>query len=324
MGTPEQFDPHSTHLNLPPNENRDSKYYGIKFFSGTALPNNLELAAIAHTLRPEQLREEYRVWRPEETIEAARIMFDGGRVHVIGEPQSGKGTILFGLSEVCHMNGWGYVFIDGHHQNAPADVVVDAIREANQRRIAIFFDSFDYLFARSKVRMIPKEAQVSKAAAVVSALQASTTPVAITSHNMKWAKEFVNLELMDTFRSEIEEFPKYEIPLNLRSRESIVRFFVDHGVAVDDAWFLVTLDENPDAINALTHYFGDEVPRDQVFEAMKNFPVLKELVRARREEFDAALAGIRQDSPEGLEMLADIVREAEMKRVFLTTLRKRK
>lgn len=313
-----------------PRETRQRAKDGIKFFSGKPLPDQEAIVFQYQTITVENLRDakdkERRVWRPEETLEAAKPFFGEGRVHIIGSPNAGKGTILYGLSEICHRMGWGYAFIDGHHQETPAETAVEAIREAKRKNIPIFFDSFDYLFAgsRSGVRTITTAQRNSRTSPILDALDNANTPIAITSHDEEWAKSFIDITFRERFRKQLDKYPVYEIPLNLQSKESIVRFLIDQGIGVDGAEFLVEIEKNPAVLNVLVHHFTDHRDMQKVFEAITHFPVLKELTRENREKFLKSIEGAKQNSQEAIINLAQIIREAEYKCIFSTILRKLK
>lgn len=314
----------------PPRETRQRAKDGIKFFSGNPLPNKNEVIHLYRSITVENLRDardkERRVWRPEETLEAAKPFFEEGRVHIIGSPNAGKGTILYGLSEICHRMGWGYAFIDGHHQEAPAETVVDAIREAKRKKIPIFFDSFDYLFAGSRrgVRTITVAQRNSRTPLILDALDNANIPIAITSHDEQWAKSFIDINFRERFGERLNRYPVYEIPLSLRSKESIVRFLVDQGIKMIDAEFLVEMETSPAVLNALVHHYKSHKDIRKVFDAIKHFPVLKELTRESREKFLKNIEGAKQNSQEAIINLAQIIREAEYRCVFSTILRKLK
>lgn len=305
-------------------ENRTHSQNGIKFFAGTSLPNRNLVMQLSASVTADQLREDKKVWRPEETLDAAKLFFYEDRVNVIGDPQSGKGTILFGLSEVCDLFGWGYLFVDGHHQETPAKEVVRAIEEANDKNIPIFFDSFDYLFGKSRngIRGIPLEQQHKRTPQIVSTLDYASVPIAITNHDDAWAENFLDLNFRERFKLQIDRYPIYKIPLNIQSDKSIVRFLIDHNIPQDKAEFLVGMSTNPDIINKLIKHYGDKDIVAWVFEATRTYPVLKELARERKDEFLETLAnailGITAHP------LAHLILEADHKRIHLTTLRRNK
>ncbi len=308
-----------------PRNERTASYNGIKFFRGNPLPDRSVVARMYKEVTANQLRDEMKVWRPEETVEAAQLLFEHGKVNVIGEPQSGKGTILFGLSEICQKEGWGYVFIDGHHQEVPYGVVTDALRSADRLKVAVFFDSFDYLFmGSSRHRTIPLATQRIRTSEIIDAAVNLSVPIAVTTHDEGWAQEFVNKDLREQHREELDSFPKYEIPLDFRSYESIRRFLLDSDFSEQSAAFLIGMHADPRVINILTNFYGDKGKVQEVFDAVQNYPVLKELSRERRAEIGPALfAAGRGDVGKSID-IAQIVREAEHKRHFLTLLRKKK
>ena len=311
--------------NGTPRNERTVNYNGIKFFKGNPLPERHVMARMYREVTANQLRDEMKVWRPEETVEAAQLFFEHGKVNVVGEPQSGKGTILFGLSEICQKEGWGYVFIDGHHQEVPYGIVTDALRAAQQMRVAVFFDSFDYLFmGSSRHRTISHAVQEERTGEIVQAAANLSVPIAITTHDEGWAQEFVNTELREKHRGEIDSFPIYEIPLDFMSYESIRRFLQDSGFSEQSALFLIGMHEDPKVINLLTNFYGDKSKVQEVFGAIQNYPVLKELTRDRREDVDPILFAAGRGNVEKTVELARIIREAEHKRRFLTLLRKTK
>ena len=310
-------------------EKRERSFGGIKFFKGYPLPQLEERKARYRTLSLEHLRETHKVWRPEETLEAAQPFFDHNRVNIVGSPQSGKGTILFGLSEICDAFDWGYLFIDGHHQETPAADVASAILEAQAKNIPIFFDSFDYLFVKSrKVRTIPLVQQEKRTPKIVEAVVNSTVPIAITHHDEKWANLFLNQEFRDRFRTQVDTFPVYQIPDSFRSPRSIRRFLIDQNLPPQEAEFLANFAWNilmRDRLHTLLSNLGKEQSTEVLFRAAASFPVLKELARDNQEEFLPLLAKVsqQQDSIEDSDLLkfAAMILEAEEKRINLAAIR---
>lgn len=309
--------------NTPTREQRSISCRGIKFFNGTSLPPLIEVIKKFRQVTAEQLREDRKVWRPEEVLEAAEPFFEQGKVIIVGDPQSGKGTILFGLSEICDIWSWGYVFIDGHHQETDAQTIVDVFNSADTRRIPIFFDSFDYLFLKGRSRAMSVSKQRERTTKIMEAVDKITTPISITTHDESWAQEFLDLQLRDNFSETLSKFQSYEIPLNFRSAPSIRRFLLDHDFTPEKAEFLVSMSKKPWVVNNLTLAFGDQGKVNEVFEALQNYPVLKELTRDRKNEVDDALVQMETGDVQGLTKLAQIIRESEHKRRLLTLLRKR-
>lgn len=313
-----------------PREKREGSYGGIKFFKGAPLPNHGIMLDTYRSLSLETLRETHKVWRPEETLEAAKPFFEEGRVNVVGAPQSGKGTILFGLSEICDQFGWGYVFIDGHHQETPAEQVVATIQEAEERGIPIFYDSLDYLFAGyRKIRDLPKEKQEKRTPKIMNALVNVKVPLAITHHDEEWAKLFLDPQLVGRFSDQIRKFPVYRIPDSFQSPESIRRFLLDQNVPPQEAEFLSQFPWNKPKEHELVILFdrlGKENP-DQfvktVFAATASFPVLKELVRDARETFMPFLIKIANGSVDEKDLagFAETIWKAETKRTQLAKIR---
>lgn len=320
--TPEFITHH--YNSTPTREQRSASFKGIKFFDGTALPSQMEVVSKYRKVSVEQLREERKVWRPEEVLEAAEPFFEQGRVIVVGDPQSGKGTILFGLSEICDIWRWAYVFIDGHHQETDAQIIVDALNSADRRKIPIFFDSFDYLFLKGKSRGMSIEKQKERTSKIMVAVDNITVPISVTTHDENWAQQFLDLELRDNFLDTLSKFPTYEIPLNFRSPKSVRRFLLDHELNSSNVDFLTSMSGNPWVFNTLTLAYGDKQKVSEVFEALKNYPVLKELTRDRKKEVEDAFSQFETDGSQGLTMLAQIIRESEYKRRLLTLLRKKK
>lgn len=214
--------------------------------------------------------------------------------------------------------------MDGHHQETPAKEVVCAIEEATDRNIPIFFDSFDYLFGKSRsgIRGIPLKQQLERTPQIVFALDYASIPIAITNHDDDWAEIFLDLAFREKFKRQIDKYSLYKIPLNIQSDKSIVRFLIDHNIPQDKAEFLVSINTNPDIINELIKHYGDKDIVAWVFEATRTYPVLKELVRERKDEFlDALNSAILSIAAHPL---AHLILEAEHKRIHLTTLRSTK
>lgn len=270
---------------IMPRRTREESANGIKFFLGRGLPSRQEAWDIVKTITPAQLREEKAVWRPEETVEAARPFFNQGRLMVVGGPQEGKGTILFGLSEICELigqEGVGYVFINGHHQEIEAVKVEEAIRIANERNVPIFFDSFDYLAlgSRQTGRTVSRAWQKERIARILPVLQASQVPIAITMHDDPWAELFLDKDLRGVLITATEDDPVYVIPRQMQSDSSVLRFLRDHGVGDNLGRFLTHLHEDENAFIVLNGNLG--VQKAVIIrEALRSYPVLKMLVRPK-------------------------------------------
>ncbi len=279
-------------------EKRLHHWQGIKFFQGSPLPDINILRNLIPTVTVDCLRETRHVWRPEEAIEAGKLFFglEGASnqrsgVHVIGEPQSGKGTFLFGISDMCDALGIGYVFIDGHHQEVDGTVVSQTITQAQKMSIPIFFDSTDYLFLKSRKtgRSISKEAQEKRTQSVVTAIDETTIPIAVTSHDEEWAGEFLDLQLRERYHHAFNRFPRYVIPLRLQSEASIRRFLLDHKIPDEGVAFLLSMHKDKFVIGALYDFIKDlyypsfcpnpTTAVDSIFAAIWTYPVLKNMAR---------------------------------------------
>lgn len=325
-------------------EQREYSRGGIKFFYPK--PDFQPRFTSYKDISSGYLRDEKHIWMPEETLEAADILFTHRRLNIVGSPQMGKGTILYGLSGMLGELGKPYIFIEGHRQETPAEEVVAAIEKAQEEGAAVLYDSFDYNFAgsRSGVRTITVAKQMEKTPRVVNALAQATVPVAITSHDEEWTKLFLNLSLKEQFKDQLDTYQEYKIPSNLRSEKSALRFLLDHGYSPEDAQFLIDSENNPQVLNAMINNLGDKEKVQKVFDALKKYPVLKDLVRpkeedGRVEEFLPILGVVRSfaSNPSLLEsktnadyfkhsvsMLSQIILESDYKRIFLAYTRKMK
>ncbi len=248
-------------------EKRLQNWSGIKFFHGSPLPDLATLHKNVPTVTAQYLREDKHVWRPEEAVEAARLFFGLENqpnqrmgVRIIGEPQSGKGTFLFGISDICDALGYGYVFIDGHHQEVEGSIVADAIAQAQNMNIPVFYDSTDYLFLKSRKtgRSISKETQGKRTQLIIAAIDASTIPVALTSHDEEWATEFLDLELRDKYNQAFTRFPAYEIPLYLQSAASVRRYLLDNKIPEKVADYLLNMG-NDEFTRSGLHSLDDKI-----------------------------------------------------------------
>jgi len=319
-------------------ENRRQNWNGIKFFDGKSLPQHHVLFQQVETITVDQLREEMKVWRPEETVEAGKIFFYQGRVNIVGPPQSGKGTILFGLSGMCDMMGIGYVFIDGHHQKVEGGIVANTMGQAQEMNIPVFYDSTDYLWLKSRThgRTINTAAQENRVPIIISAIDKLTVPIAITCHDEEWANGFLNLGMRTQSADALTRFPRYEIPLYLQSDASVMRFLKDHGISQKVAQYFLDIPTNSQVADILKEHFsniraGDSsIPEDakqMVFSGLRTYPVLKELVRDRGQRLDEIMRkilGSNQQDQSAIQELGLLILQTEQRRQILTQLRKTK
>lgn len=310
-------------------ETRETKFLGIKSFKGDPLPASEEIRSRYKTLTLDRLRETHKVWRPEETLEAAKSFFEEGRVNVVGAPQSGKGTIMFGLTEICEAFDWGYIFIDGHHQEASASDVIGAIVEAERRNVPVFFDSFDYLFLGSRrYRTISIAAQEERTTKIIDTVTNAKIPVAITHHDEEWANLFLNKNLKDRFKPQVDTFPVYQIPDSFKSPESIRRFLTDQNISPREAGFLANFAwEKPMLMRfkAIFSSFVEEQAVETLYKATANFPVLKEVARDNQQIFLPILTKVTHEGNQiddsTLASFVNMILEAEKKRVNLASIR---
>ena len=261
---------------------RQNYGYGIKFFEGRPVD---DLALFnGENVTVEELRSTYRVWRPEETVEAAHALKEHGRVLVVGRPQSGKGTIVFGMSEICDKQGYGYLMIDGHWQDAPAEMVVDAINKAQTEGKMIFFDSFDYLFAgSSKLRKYSKPVIAERTGKIVDALSATTVPLVLTRHDDFWADLVIDKDLVNSHQDFLQTVGVYDLPRYIESEESRLAFLVDHEYNINEAYSLLQIPDLPLVKDVVAAKIGDNKYLDDVRLALKDYGVLKRLARSEGE-----------------------------------------
>lgn len=305
--------------------NRIKNWNGIKTFTGNPLPYWESLTAQIDAITADQLREEKKVWRPEETIEASHIFFSQGKINVVGPPQSGKGTILFGLSGMCDLMGVGYIFISGHHQETTGREIVDTIRTAERNNIPVFYDSFDYLFlgSRSTGRDVSMQFQKEKADAIIPKIASSRVPIAITNHDALWSREFLNLDFKAQYDHCLAQFPLYEIPLYLKSDASIMRFLQDHAIPIETVRSIVEINKDSSIGNQLQTMF-DPMKTADICSAIRTYPVLKELARERLNELNSIIHQSSSDEAQYVSALSNLILEVKEKCNHLTHLRKAK
>lgn len=306
-------------------KSRLRNWNGIKFFAGDSLPSAHILSIRLSLVSTDQLRDDKAVWRPEETIESGHIFFSNNRINVIGPPQSGKGTILFGLSEMCNIMGIGYIFISGHHQENPAETIINTIYEAEGKNIPIFYDSFDYLFlkSRSTGRDVSIQFQKEKADSIIPIIASSPIPIAITNHDGPWAQEFLNLDLQSQYDHYLAQFPPYEIPLHLKSDPSVVRFLQDHAVPIETVRSILEIQKNSSFGNQLQTIFEPMKAAD-IFSGIKTYPVLKALARERLSELNSIINQSSSHEKRYMLALGNLILEVKEKCDHLTHLRKAK
>ncbi|MFA5136317.1 MAG: hypothetical protein WC489_02895 [Patescibacteria group bacterium] len=310
---------------------RSESWNGVKFFKGNSIWDVPNLTTRAKQITSDHLRENKEVWRPEETVVAAIPFFDTGKVMVVGPPQSGKGTILFGLSEMCDELGIGYMFFNGHHQEVSGEDLATQIKRADEQGFPIFIDSYDYLFlgSRRTGRAISTQTQLERDDQIISALDAVTVPVALTFHDPEHSAAFMNSELIERYNWFHSKFPKYEIPLYLQSRDSVMRFLKDHDIPEQVAEFLIGLGENTHFEVAIEKLQPVVMDHRQLITSVNTYPVLKELVRDEKqtlfEIMEIAIQGPNQPGYEqALADLAALLEKAEKKRLGLTQERHRR
>lgn len=257
---------------------RQSFGSGIKFFEGEPVGNLSRFNGDHITVG--ELRENYRVWRPEETIEAARVLKEKGRLLVVGRPQSGKGTILFGLSDICDKQGIGYAMIDGHWLDSPSGEVINAIQKAQAEGKMIFFDSFDYLFAGStKLRKQNKEKHVQRTREIIDALKDTTVPLVLTAHDDYWAGLVLDKNLLNEHKDFLESLGIYNLPRYIESEESRLAFLVDHEYSLEEAYALLSVPNMPLVRDAITRPTGNGDYIQELELSLKDYGVLKRLAR---------------------------------------------
>lgn len=306
---------------------------GIKFFQGSPLPERDLLKTLVPSITVDVLREEKHVWRPEETIETSKDFFGLEPTNiqkpgllVIGPPQSGKGTILFGLSEICDILQVGYVFIDGHHQETHEEIVAQTILKAQQLGIPIFFDSTDYLFLRSRKtgRSISLETQKRRVPIIMEAIRSVSVPIAMTFHDQEWQEEFLDLDLVSNCSDLFNSYPRYTIPTYLQSDASILRFLIDNGLPKASADYIINLPNLERVDEVLFTIIGQVEKVKAVLSGIRTYPVLKELVRNSRETVNLLINNIQKDDENALAKLLELIYNLEEKRKILTQIRRYK
>ena len=333
---------------------RTEHWSGIKFFDGQPLPDKNTLRELVPRVSALFLRDAMHVWRPEETVEAARIFFgldsaddDIPGVTIIGAPQEGKGTILFGLSEICHVLGIGYVFNDGHHQETPGEQIAETIAKAEAFGFPVFFDSTDYLFivSRNAGRTINAEALAKRTPVIISALSQAKIPIATTRHDGRWAKVFTDPDLRQRYGATLDRFPVFQIPEYMQSDESRLRFLLDHGVQEKIAEYLLNFGRDqftfavlyqlareiyhPNTIGNLAFQLATE----NILSALHRYPVLKDMVRNNKYHFKLKLersvsqilanrGSGNQLEIEGIKELGLLIHQLDMERDNLTLSRR--
>jgi hypothetical protein len=306
-----------------PRPKKRSYGYGVKYFEGEPTPASpLALDRIS-SLSPEYLRDSRGLWRPDETHRAAQLFFSQGKIIIEGTPKSGKGTLLFGISDMCDVTGWGYYFIDGHFVEAPSQLVVEKIDEASARKLCLFYDSFDYLFAgNSSMRKISKSAQVERTGQIIDALQRNESYVALTQHDIDWRYLFLDTDFMDYMTAEMD-LPIYNVPVEVQSNEAISHLLETHDVKPEDARYFANMGQDDFLLDQFTNLTGDQDRVQRAIEAIRKYPNIRKLVRFYNGDFRSALAHSRRADPNAAKELYRMIMEVEHERVFLSILRRR-
>ncbi len=232
--------------------NRISNARGIKVFDGDhPLYDARQFNAAGLTTH--DLLFTHRVWRPDDTTAAAEILQEVGRVAIIGGPQSGKGTILYGLGIMCDVDNVGYVTIDSHYQEVEAHVTCDVIRDADRAGRVIFYDSLDYLFAgTNRLRKLKTETHIERTREIVHALEKVSVPIVVTMHDAYWQHTYTNPQQKEEHRAFLETFGYYELPRYLESHDARAAFLIDHGFSQAEIEELMCLPDNTYAQTALS------------------------------------------------------------------------
>ncbi len=300
---------------------------GMKLFDGNPVGSLENFNGSSITV--DELRNYYRVWRPEETVEAAHVLKEHGRLLVVGRPQSGKGTILFGLSEICDKQQIGYLMIDGHWLEAPTEQVIQAIEKADQEGKMIFYDSFDYLFAGSnKLRKQNKETHSQRTREIISALQKTTTPLVLTAHDEYWAKLVLNPALLEEHRDFLQTLGIYNLPRYIESEESRLAFLIDHEFELEQACKLLNFPNTDLTKSIISKTYRDSKYEKDLYLALQDYGVLKKLARREDKEIYGLpdqvkdlLVKIDDGNPSAIKELIDIVLSLHFESDLAATLR---
>lgn len=304
-----------------PRPHRLSLGFGIKVFEGNPIINHRDFLSTGVT--PEILREKLNVWRPEETLEAAEILGEKGSVIIKGAPQSGKGSLLFGISSICDLMSWGYVFIDGHRQDASPEFTLSAIDLAKSQGKAVFYDSFDYLFAGNNLRKLSKEKNQERASLVAASLQRFRSPLVLTMHDGYWSKRFLDQQMLAQFAEFFEAVPEYHLSMTLSSEVSARKFLHDHGFSQNETETLFGLPKNGDLFDFLINNTPDGKRTLAEFgQALLNYSVLKDLARIYDQEIKELLEAFQKGQIQATKPLVNLVLSLDKKATFLPVLRK--
>ncbi len=295
---------------------------GIKFFTGKEAPSLVILSSQSQQFSADKIRD-LGVWRPEDTVKAAELLFQTGRLLVEGEAQTGKGTILFGISKILDELGLGYLFIDGHHQEANAESVVNSIAKAEDEHKAIFYDSLDYLFLGSrKIRQLSKPKQSERTRKIVSALTSAAVPLVGTFHGPNWRQHYIDQNLFKQYRDFIDTFAVYELPICIPEPKSVQKFLEDNFVIHVVAQAYISLASSPAFITAMSYQYGDADRISSITQSMSEFAVLKKLVHEDSHLFQLYMHQIvTRESPQAMLALARLVEANSHEATFLPLLR---
>lgn len=310
-------------MTLESRTSRVSKGGGVKSFEGLEAPDRVFRDDPKQ--HEDYLRYGARVWRTDETIEAAELLSRYKRIAVVGAPQSGKGTIVYGISCICDIEKTGYILIDGHWQNTPGEKVAAEINEADKQGKIIFYDSFDYNFAGTgKMRRMSKVAQIERTGVIVEALEQTRVPLVLTQHDEYHNHVFMDQNLLARHSNFLGTLFKYELPRTVSSAESRFMFFVDHNMTTEEARQLVELPDNPAIRQSLVNRTNNGDYIDEFSLALSDYGTMKELVRNEGARTKELLAKIRQNVTGSHDEFIDLALSIHFKLDFMTTLRKSK
>lgn len=309
-----------------PRATRQANGGGIKRWEGSPA---VDTSFAARSISVDDLRDttkvKERVWRPEETLEAAGILSREGRVMIIGDPQAGKGTILYGVSSMCDIAQVSYMMVDGHWLDTSGERVVEAIELAGRRRDVIFYDSFDYLFAATgRLRKASVDVHRRRTSEIIHALSDVQVPLVLTAHGDTWAEYFLSPEMLsehDEFLSRFDD-AKYHLPRQMASETSCHIFLVDHEYSDLEADTLLNLASNPVVVDSIVTGLGDKRYIEEMAMAVLDFPTLKSLARERSAETRHLLKRVENGDKSSILPLCGIVMDQFHESNFLANLRR--
>lgn len=245
------------------------------------------------------------LWLPQESSSVVEELKHNNGVTLKAGIGGGKSSILFGARSIMRYEGMPHLCINGHYKNTDAAEITKAIGVAEEKGIAVLYDSADYLVgaANKRQRVLPINEHISRNLAIMERLIAfrqANKGLLLTCHDDNWIKHAAHPDLFPTWKRLLGHTQEKDVKISFQTTAERARFLDKMEIPPDIVDFVSPLPNDPNFLNHILNKWGDKRYIQWAQEQLSSYQILKLLKKDKYKENEQLIARLKQTFSEGL------------------------